>query len=68
MADDGLEPAVTIPRAAVTGSELVVDGLAESVIVTLADGRRVVLDHGVLPAAELAHIVFRQHPPTEVDP
>lgn len=58
---------VIIERSDVLRTQLVVDGLAESVILTLTDGRHVVVDHGVLPAAELARHLSA-HPPTEVEP
>lgn len=53
----GTASAVTIPRTDVVRAELVVDGLAESVVLTLADGRQVVIDHGVLPAGDLARVL-----------
>lgn len=57
---------VILDRSNVLRTQLVVDGLAESVILTLSDGGRVVVDHGVLPAAELARHLSA-HPPTEVE-
>lgn len=62
----GGAPALVIERSTIAHTELVVDGLAESVIVTLTDGRRIVVDHGVAPAGDLARSLS-EHPPTEVE-
>lgn len=58
----GDTPPVKVPRASIVHTELVVDGMAESVVLTLADGERVVIDHGVLPAGDLAR-TLSENPP-----